>query len=78
MSNQILEFIARLCLMAMGVASLGVVFVMGDAMDSILLEGLFTLDRLKDTVCVVIGMIFFFGSGFFFIVAIPKKNPKKN
>ena len=74
MSNQILEFIARLCLIAMGIASLGIVFVMADAMDNILIEGLFTLDRLKDTVCVVMGMIFFVSSGFFFVAGIPKGN----
>jgi len=69
-----LEFIARSLTLSMGIASLCIVFVMADAMDSILLEGLFTLDRLKDTVCVVMGIIFFFGSGLFFIVAIPKGN----
>jgi hypothetical protein len=47
---------------------------MGNAMDSTSMEGLFTVDRLRDTVCAVMGMVFFVSSGFFFMVAIPKGN----
>ena len=38
-----LEFTARLLMVLMGVVSLAIVFVMKDSMDSILIEGLFTL-----------------------------------
>jgi hypothetical protein len=69
-----LEFIARSLTLSMGIASLYIVFVMADAMDSTLMEGLFTLDRLRDTVCAVMGMVFFVSSGFFFVAAIPKGN----
>ena len=69
-----LEFIARSLTLSMGIASLCIVFVMADAMDSTLMEGLFTVDRLRDTVCAVMGMMFFVSSGFFFVVAIPKGN----
>ena len=69
-----LEFTARLLMILMGVFSLMIVFVMKDSMDSTLMEGLFTLDRLKDSVCAVMGIIFFINSGFFFLLAIPKTN----
>jgi len=69
-----LEFIARFLTLSMGIASLCIVFVMGNAMDSTSMEGLFTVDRLRDTVCAVMGMVFFVSSGFFFMVAIPKGN----
>ena len=69
-----LEFAARLLMILMGVVSLMIVFVMADSMDSTLMEGLFTVDRLKDSVCAVMGIIFFVNSGFFFLIAIPKNN----
>ena len=69
-----LEFTARLLMILMGVVSLMIVFVMADSMDSTAMEGLFTVDRLKDSVCVIMGLIFFVNSGFFFLVAIPKNN----
>jgi len=69
-----LEFTARLLMVLMGVASLAIVFVMKDSMDSTLMEGLFTVDRLKDSVCAIMGLIFFVNSGFFFFLAIPKNN----
>ena len=69
-----LEFAARLLMILMGVFSLMIVFVMKESMDSTLMEGLFTLDRLKDSVCAVMGIIFFINSGFFFLLAIPKTN----
>ena len=69
-----LEFTARLLMILMGVFSLMIVFVMKESMDSTLMEGLFTLDRLKDSVCAVMGIIFFINSGFFFLLAIPKTN----
>ena len=69
-----LEFIARSLTLSMGIASLCIVFVMADAMDSTLMEGLFTVDRLRDTVCAVMGMVFFVSSGFFFVAGIPKGN----
>jgi len=69
-----LEFAARLLMILMGVVSLMIVFVMADSMDSTSMEGLFTLDRLKDSVCAVMGIIFFINSGFFFLLAIPKTN----
>ena len=69
-----LEFAARLLMILMGVVSLMIVFVMADSMDSTAMEGLFTLDRLKDAVCAVMGIIFFINSGFFFLLAIPKTN----
>ena len=67
-----LEFIARSLTLSMGIVSLCIVFVMVDAMDSTLMEGLFTVDRLRDTVCAVMGMMFFVSSGFFFVAEIPK------
>ena len=69
-----LEFTARLLMVLMGVASLAIVFVMKESMDSTLMEGLFTVDRLKDSVCAIMGLIFFVNSGFFFLIAIPKNN----
>ena len=69
-----LEFIARSLSMMMGVASLMIVFTMADAMDSTVMQGLFTVDRLRDTVCAVMALIFFVSGGFFFVVAIPKSN----
>lgn len=69
-----LEFTARLLMVLMGVFSLIIVIVMKDSMDSTAMEGLFTLDRLKDSVCAVMGIIFFINSGFFFLLAIPKTN----
>ena len=69
-----LEFIARSLSMMMGVASLMIVFTMADAMDSTVMQGLFTVDRLRDTVCAVMALIFFVSGGFFFVVAIPKNN----
>ena len=69
-----LEFTARLLMILMGVVSLMIVFVMADSMDSTAMEGLFTLDRLKDSVCAVMGIIFFVNSGLFFFLAIPKTN----
>jgi hypothetical protein len=69
-----LEFIARSLSMMMGIASLMVVFTMVDAMDSTVMQGLFTVDRLRDTVCAVMALIFFVSGGFFFVVAIPKSN----
>lgn len=69
-----LEFIARSLSMMMGIASLMIVFTMVDAMDSTVMQGLFTVDRLRDTVCVVMALIFFVSGGFFFVVAIPKSN----
>jgi|TARA_R100001129_G_scaffold147065_1_gene108504 predicted membrane channel-forming protein YqfA (hemolysin III family) len=69
-----LEFIARSLSMMMGIASLMIVFTMVDAMDSTVMQGLFTVDRLRDTVCAVMGMVFFVSGGFFFLVAIPKSN----
>ena len=69
-----LEFFARTLCMIMGAASLMIVFTMVDAMDSTSVQGLFTVDRLRDTVCAVMGMVFFVSGGFFFVVAIPKNN----
>tara|TARA_R100000388_G_scaffold80512_1_gene59209 strand:- start:41 stop:259 length:219 start_codon:yes stop_codon:yes gene_type:complete len=69
-----LEFIARSLSMMMGIASLMIVFTMVDAMDSTVMQGLFTVDRLRDTVCAVMALIFFVSGGFFFLVAIPKSN----
>lgn len=69
-----LEFIARSLSMMMGIASLMIVFTMVDAMDSTVMQGLFTVDRLRDTVCAVMASIFFVSGGFFFVVAIPKSN----
>jgi hypothetical protein len=69
-----LEFIARSLSMMMGIASLMIVFTMVDAMDSTVMQGLFTVDRLRDTVCAVMALIFFVSGGFFFVVAIPKSN----
>ena len=69
-----LEFAARLLMVLMGVVSLMIVFVMADSMDSTAMEGLFTLDRLKDSVCAIMAIIFFINSGFFFLLAIPKTN----
>ena len=69
-----LEFTARLLMILMGVVSLMIVFVMADSMDSTAMEGLFTVDRLKDSVCAIMGLIFFVKSGFFFFLAIPKNN----
>ena len=69
-----LEFIARSLSMMMGIASLMIVFTMVDAMDSTSMQGLFTVDRLRDTVCAVMAMVFFVSGGFFFVVAIPKSN----
>jgi len=69
-----LEFIARSLSMMMGIASLMIVFTMVDAMDSTVMQGLFTIDRLRDTVCAVMALIFFVSGGFFFVVAIPKSN----
>ena len=69
-----LEFIARSLSMMMGIASLMIVFTMVDAMDSTVMQGLFTVDRLRDTVCAVMAMVFFVSGGFFFVVAIPKSN----
>ncbi len=60
--------------MMMGIASLMIVFTMVDAMDSTVMQGLFTVDRLRDTVCAVMALIFFVSGGFFFLVAIPKSN----
>jgi len=69
-----LEFIARSLSMMMGIASLMIVFTMAGQMDSNSMQGLFTVDRLRDTVCAVMGMVFFVSGGFFFVVAIPKDN----
>ena len=69
-----LEFTARSLSMMMGIASLMIVFTMIDAMDSTVMQGLFTVDRLRDTVCAVMALIFFVSGGFFFVVAIPKSN----
>tara|TARA_A100001515_G_C4573800_1_gene210676 strand:+ start:1338 stop:1556 length:219 start_codon:yes stop_codon:yes gene_type:complete len=69
-----LEFTARSLSMMMGIASLMIVFTMVDAMDSTVMQGLFTVDRLRDTVCAVMALIFFVSGGFFFLVAIPKSN----
>tara|TARA_R100000005_G_C4978491_1_gene189033 strand:- start:45 stop:263 length:219 start_codon:yes stop_codon:yes gene_type:complete len=69
-----LEFTARSLSMMMGIASLMIVFTMVDAMDSTVMQGLFTVDRLRDTVCAVMALIFFVSGGFFFVVAIPKSN----
>ena len=69
-----LEFTARSLCMMMGIASLMIVFTMVDAMDSTVMQGLFTIDRLRDTVCAVMALIFFVSGGFFFVVAIPKSN----
>ena len=60
--------------MMMGIASLMIVFTMVDAMDSTVMQGLFTVDRLRDTVCAAMALIFFVSGGFFFVVAIPKSN----
>ena len=60
--------------MMMGIASLWIVFTMAGQMDSTSMQGLFTVDRLRDTVCAVMGMVFFVSGGFFFVVAIPKSN----
>lgn len=69
-----LEFTARSLCMMMGIASLWIVFTMAGAMDSTSMQGLFTVDRLRDTVCAVMAMVFFVSGGFFFVVAIPKNN----
>ena len=69
-----LEFIARSLSMMMGIASLWIVFTMAGQMDSTSMQGLFTVDRLRDTVCAVMAMVFFVSGGFFFVVAIPKSN----
>tara|TARA_R100000329_G_scaffold146902_2_gene133896 strand:+ start:125 stop:343 length:219 start_codon:yes stop_codon:yes gene_type:complete len=69
-----LEFTARSLSMMMGIASLMIVFTMVDAMDSTVMQGLFTVDRLRDTVCAVMALVFFVSGGFFFVVAIPKSN----
>ena len=69
-----LEFIARSLCMMMGITSLWIVFTMAGAMDSTAMQGLFTVDRLRDTVCAVMALIFFVSGGFFFVVAIPKSN----
>ena len=69
-----LEFTARSLCMMMGIASLWIVFTMAGQMDSTSMQGLFTVDRLRDTVCAVTAMVFFVSGGFFFVVAIPKSN----
>ena len=69
-----LEFTARSLCMMMGIASLWIVFTMAGQMDSTSMQGLFTVDRLRDTVCAVMAMVFFVSGGFFFVVAIPKNN----
>lgn len=69
-----LEFTARSLCMMMGIASLWIVFTMAGAMDSTSMQGLFTIERLRDTVCAVMALIFFVSGGFFFLVAIPKNN----
>ena len=69
-----LEFTARSLCMMMGIASLWIVFTMAGQMDSTSMQGLFTGDRLRDTVCAVMAMVFFVSGGFFFVVAIPKSN----
>ena len=69
-----LEFTARSLCMMMGIASLWIVFTMAGQMDSTSMQGLFTVDRLRDTVCAVMAMVFFVSGGFFFVVAIPKRN----
>ena len=69
-----LEFTARSLCMMMGIASLWIVFTMAGAMDSTSMQGLFTVERLRDTVCAVMAMVFFVSGGFFFMVAIPKSN----
>ena len=69
-----LEFIERSLCMMMGIASLWIVFTMAGQMDSTSMQGLFTVDRLRDTVCAVMAMVFFVSGGFFFVVAIPKSN----
>ena len=69
-----LEFTARSLCMMMGIASLWIVFTMAGAMDSTSMQGLFTVERLRDTVCAVMAMVFFVSGGFFFLVAIPKSN----
>ena len=68
-----LEFFSRTLCMIMG-TSLMIVFAMVDAMDSTSMQGLFTVDRLRDTVCAVMAMVFFVSGGFFFVVAIPKND----
>ena len=60
--------------MIMGAASLMIVSTMVGEMDSTSMQGLFTVDRLRDTVCAVMAMIFFVSGGLFFVVAIPKNN----
>ena len=60
--------------MMMGIASLWIVFTRAGQMDSPSMQGLFTVDRLRDTVCAVMAMVFFVSGGFFFVVAIPKSN----
>ena len=69
-----LEFTARSLCMMMGIASLWIVFTMAGQMDSTSMQGLFTVDRVRDTVCAVMAMVFFVSGGFFFVVAIPKSN----
>ena len=69
-----LEFTARSLCMMMGIASLWIVFTMAGQMDSTSMQGLFTVDRLRDTVCAVMAMVFFVSGCFFFVVAIPKSN----
>ena len=69
-----LEFTARSLCMMMGIASLWIVFTMAGQMDSTSMQGLLTVDRLRDTVCAVMAMVFFVSGGFFFVVAIPKSN----
>ena len=69
-----LEFTALSLCMMMGIASLWIVFTMAGQMDSTSMQGLFTVDRLRDTVCAVMAMVFFVSGGFFFVVAIPKSN----
>ena len=69
-----LEFFSRTLCMIMGVASLMIVFTMAGEMDSTSMQGLITVDRLRDTVCAVMALIFFVSGGFFFVVAIPKNN----
>ena len=69
-----LEFTARSLCMMMGIASLWIVFTMAGQMDSTSMQGVFTVDRLRDTVCAVMAMVFFVSGGFFFVVAIPKSN----
>ena len=69
-----LEFTARSLCMMKGIASLWIVFTMAGQLDSTSMQGLFTVDRLRDTVCAVMAMVFFVSGGFFFVVAIPKSN----